>query len=289
VLPDGTPVSVAKRFLRQYEADPAGYSSAWGYKGGLPSGLPVDEHGFPVFEGKPIGSQYYGGRYAGQVSHAAGMYQWQPSTWRDAVTAMAKDGIEIKDFSPESQEKVATYMLERQGLGTAWLPFNSKLTAAYNQYKQSGQEPRFTGPLAYWEQGYTGGSGSSGGRGGSTPKLPGGPIPLEVNAPSSTESPRGHSIYETQGPDLSPGSLGADLRRGMLFSMLGKMMQGVKFTPVDYDPFKVEQTKGAPDPVPVRIDSTPNIIPVPRGAAHVPNMPVGRQSSPYTVSIGGGG
>jgi hypothetical protein len=128
--------------------------------------LPVDEHGFPVFEGKPIGSQFYGGRYTGQVSHAAGMYQWQPATWRDAVAAMAKDGIQIKDFSPQSQEQVATYMLEHEGLNKAWLPFNDRLAAAYNQYKQSGQEPRFVGPLAYWEQGYTGAPGGAGGGGG---------------------------------------------------------------------------------------------------------------------------
>lgn len=43
-------------------------------------------------------------------SHAAGAYQFQPGTWKDAQTALG-----LPDFSPASQDAAAVYLIRRRG------------------------------------------------------------------------------------------------------------------------------------------------------------------------------
>lgn len=65
------------------------------------SKAPLDETGFPIWEGRqgPAG-----------ISHAAGLYQFQPGTWRPIARELG-----IKDFSEQSQERVAAVLYEREG------------------------------------------------------------------------------------------------------------------------------------------------------------------------------
>lgn len=44
-------------------------------------------------------------------SHAAGAYQFQPATWRDCVAGLRMNG----DFSRESQDKGAVFLIKRRG------------------------------------------------------------------------------------------------------------------------------------------------------------------------------
>lgn len=66
------------------------------------SKAPLDDTGFPVWQGNmgPAG-----------ISHAAGLYQFQPRTWRPIARQLG-----IKDFSAESQHKVARELYRREGL-----------------------------------------------------------------------------------------------------------------------------------------------------------------------------
>lgn len=43
-------------------------------------------------------------------SHAAGAYQFQPQTWREA-----KEALSLPDFSPDSQDRAAVFLLRRRG------------------------------------------------------------------------------------------------------------------------------------------------------------------------------
>lgn len=56
------------------------------------SNAPLNQHGFPIWAGNmgPAG-----------ISHAAGLYQFEPKTWASYAAPLG-----IKDFSPESQKKV---------------------------------------------------------------------------------------------------------------------------------------------------------------------------------------
>lgn len=56
------------------------------------SGAPLDPYGFPIWKGR-MGPQ--------GISHAAGLYQFQPATWRAYAAPLG-----ITDFSPASQKKV---------------------------------------------------------------------------------------------------------------------------------------------------------------------------------------
>lgn len=66
------------------------------------SKAPLDATGFPIWEGRmgPAG-----------ISHAAGLYQFQPDTWRPIARQLG-----IHDFSAESQTKVARELYRQQGL-----------------------------------------------------------------------------------------------------------------------------------------------------------------------------
>jgi len=72
-----------------------------GYGGVDLSNKPLNQFGFPIWEGRmgPAG-----------ISHAAGLYQFQPGTW-----ATYAGPLGIKDFSPESQRKV--YLAARAAEG----------------------------------------------------------------------------------------------------------------------------------------------------------------------------
>lgn len=144
------PIAVAKQLIRGFEPGAAGYRAAWGVKGGLPENVETDQYGFPTakaYPGAPIGGAYGGAYPAGTMSHAAGMYQVEPKTWQTAVQGLAAEGITIKDFSPQSQEQVASWLLEHQGMspwagvGPSGVPFNANLKAAWEQYQQTGKLP----------------------------------------------------------------------------------------------------------------------------------------------------
>lgn len=62
---------------------------------------PRDAFGFPIWEGR-MGPQ--------GMSHAAGLYQFEPSTWREGAAALG-----IKDFSPGSQKQVYDYIHAKYG------------------------------------------------------------------------------------------------------------------------------------------------------------------------------
>jgi hypothetical protein len=66
------------------------------------SGRPLDDTGLPQWEGRmgPKG-----------ISHAAGLFQFQPGTWRPIARELG-----VKDFSVESQWKVARELYRREGL-----------------------------------------------------------------------------------------------------------------------------------------------------------------------------
>ena len=60
------------------------------------------------WKGEPLDS--LGPRYAGLKSTAAGRYQIIVGTWREAKRALG-----LPDFSPESQDKAAVYLIRRRG------------------------------------------------------------------------------------------------------------------------------------------------------------------------------
>lgn len=142
------PVSLAKQFVRAFEPNQQqGYLSAWGMPGGLTGNEPVDQYGFPTqaaYPGAPIGKAY-GGKYGGQVSHAAGMYQLEPGVWQTAVQGLAREGTNISDFSPGAQEQVGSWLLRTQGIWP-WARFNNNLSNAWNGYLRTGAVPPLPQP-----------------------------------------------------------------------------------------------------------------------------------------------
>lgn len=78
------------------------------------------EDGFPIWEGKTFTDT------DGQLkrTHAAGRYQFQPETW-----ARYAGPLGIKDFSPESQDRVFRAAYAAEGF-KPWAPFNPALAAA---------------------------------------------------------------------------------------------------------------------------------------------------------------
>jgi hypothetical protein len=175
VLPDGTPVSVAKRLIRMHEPGSAGYNAAYNERAGLPAGYRTTETGFPIWRGNmgPAG-----------ISHGAGMYQYQQGTWDPIARELG-----ISDFNPESQEKVTSAILQRRGMAD-WAPFNPKLAAAYQNYKRTGQLPDRPDPgqAMYGTTGPGGGDLGAGGWG---------PAPTYAGAPEGSGFTSG----------LTPGSL----------------------------------------------------------------------------------
>ncbi len=88
-----------------------GYGGMAGTSGYTPggvdlSGAPLDDTGFPIWEGRqgPAG-----------ISHAAGIYQFQPGTWRPIARRLG-----IHDFSPESQKRVHDELHRIDPSDSAW-------------------------------------------------------------------------------------------------------------------------------------------------------------------------
>jgi hypothetical protein len=100
--------------LQHYEGGDS-YNLGWG-KTDL-SNAPLNQFGFPIWDGKP-GPQ--------GISHAAGAYQFEPGTWETYAKPLG-----ITDFSKESQDKVFDAAYAAEG-GKPWLPYNPQLRAAYN-------------------------------------------------------------------------------------------------------------------------------------------------------------
>lgn len=72
-----------------------------GYSGVDLSKAPLNKYGFPIWSGAmgPDG-----------ISHAAGLYQFEPKTWEEGASALG-----ITDFSPASQKKVYDYTRAKYG------------------------------------------------------------------------------------------------------------------------------------------------------------------------------
>ena len=253
------PMADAKRMIRMTEPGSQGYNAAFGSRTGLPSGYQTDANGFPVWSGNPVGSMY-GGAFEGKLSHAAGAYQFEPDTWASAVGALKEQGINVNDFSPGSQETVASHLLEQSGFGP-WAPWNSNLRAMLAQYKQTGQVPQGVDPVTgataagmtgpYMSGDVVPGTGYA--VGGELAYLPQ-PAPNQLAPGGSTTggSTTGATIASatTNGatpfkPNLPPidlsdqtGSLLDDpkYRQAMMLQIIGAQMRGIQFHPVDYDP-----------------------------------------------------
>ncbi len=86
-----------------------------GFGGTDLSKAPLDETGFPIWEGKegPAG-----------ISHAAGAYQFEPALWHQYAPMAG-----VKDFSPASQDAVFHLAYLNEGVAP-WANFNPKLRAA---------------------------------------------------------------------------------------------------------------------------------------------------------------
>lgn len=113
--------------IKQYESN-NNYNV--GYGGADLSKAPLDEYGFPSWEGK-------------DGSHAAGAYQFEPATWRKYASQLG-----IKDFSPESQDAVARLAYLNEGF-SPWTPYNPRLAKAVAQKASAGSldgEPLLPGP-----------------------------------------------------------------------------------------------------------------------------------------------
>lgn len=82
------------------------------------SAAPLDKYGFPIWDGRP-GPQ--------GVSHAAGLYQIQPGTWRPYAEKLG-----VTDFSPASQRRVAEAIYADQGYAP-WSSYNPRLAADIGQ------------------------------------------------------------------------------------------------------------------------------------------------------------
>lgn len=253
------PVSVAKQLIRAHEPGAAGYNAAYGGPGGaLPQGVTYDANGFPQYEGGDVGD-LYGGQYKGQKSHAAGMFQFEPATWKNYVGQMREAGINITDFSPQSQEQVATWALTHNGVGD-WMPYNKKLNADWLSYQKTGQLPsNLTQPADY--QGYSGGGGgyysgdvvpgSGMAVGGKLAIVPPRPAFTGPNAPGGPAVNPEANTGGAGGPGGSPAieltpaekafqqSLKNQGQGGRGFQMLGLLaaaMRGHPIAPISYDP-----------------------------------------------------
>lgn len=254
------PVSVAKQLIRAHEPGAAGYNAAYGGPGGaLPQGVTYDANGFPQYEGGDVGD-LYGGQYKGQKSHAAGMFQFEPATWKNYVGQMREAGINITDFSPQSQEQVATWALTHNGVGD-WMPYNKKLNADWLSYQKTGQLPsNLTQPADY--QGYSGGGGgyysgdvvpgSGMAVGGKLAIVPPRPAFTGPNAPGSG-GPAVNPEANTGGAGGPGGSPAVELtpaekafqaglknqqggRGWQMLGLLAAAMRGHPIAPISYDP-----------------------------------------------------
>jgi hypothetical protein len=120
----GAPFSGLSPALMQYVPRESGGKPFVGYTPpGKPlvdlSSAPLDDTGFPVWSGNRDPE-------TGLMSHAAGILQFQPGTWRPIAKQLG-----IKDFSLESQVKVANELYKQQGL-KPWQTWPGATVAAGN-------------------------------------------------------------------------------------------------------------------------------------------------------------
>ncbi len=190
-----------------------------GYGGVDLSDAPKNEYGFPIWEGKegPAG-----------ISHAAGAYQFEPDTWNRYAKQLG-----IKDFSPESQDRVFNLAYQTEGLGP-WAPYNPRIRQALagtpyaaelyrNQLASAGTgapQPQMGGALA-------------------VEPLPNAIFrPIAVNAADAGTAPA-LEVNLGAGGGQAPG-MPAGFQAMMALRVLSAMMAKThQFTPVDYDPWKV--------------------------------------------------
>lgn len=127
-LPPGVPIDVLRELIKASESGNfGGYNALAWHKGYTPNAMdrPLGPTGFP---------QWQGSSATGLGSHGAGAYQFEPALWGEFAP-----GLGIKDFSPESQDRVAAAAINRYGI-TPWKT-NKPLQAAIRNYQQTRQMP----------------------------------------------------------------------------------------------------------------------------------------------------
>ncbi len=138
----------ASAFEGQYSQDTASaaslvkkYESKGNYNIGVGgtdlSSASRDENGFPIWAGvqTPKG-----------ITHAAGAYQFQPGTWATYAKPLG-----IKDFSPESQDKVFAAAYAKEGFAP-WAPYNSNIAAQLRSGNINKQVASIPENLVYTSQ-----------------------------------------------------------------------------------------------------------------------------------------
>lgn len=183
--------------------------------------MPLDSTGNSLL---PLIEQYEsGGRNILQqqvdplISSASGYYQITDSTWKDIAP---KVGIDVGQFPTamsaprEVQTAVASKLLEERGVAP-WAPYNPRLASAL--------------------QGTPYGTGMQGGQG-SSQFQPFQPVTVARSDPTSPGNVtiNAPSVQASQDAGRNP------LASMMLMQVLQAQMAGThKFTPVNYDPWKV--------------------------------------------------
>jgi muramidase (phage lysozyme) len=141
-LPSGVPLDVLQELVKASESGNfGGYNALAWHKGYTPNAMerPRDQYGFP---------QWQGSSATGLGSHGAGAYQFEPKLWGEFAP-----GLGVKDFSPESQDRVFAAAVDRYGI-TPWKT-NRPLQAAIRNYQQTRQMPQslVTPPAGYLPSG----------------------------------------------------------------------------------------------------------------------------------------
>lgn len=95
--------------IRHFESN-SSYTIVFG--GGSLENFPLDECGFPIWNG--ILTKW-------GITHAAGAYQFEPATWHYYAIPLG-----IKDFSVQSQNAVATVCFKQLAFAP-WAPYDSRL------------------------------------------------------------------------------------------------------------------------------------------------------------------
>jgi hypothetical protein len=123
----GMPPDQALALIRKYESRNRP-NAGWGGKTDVDlSGSPLDATGFPDWKGNPGPKG---------ISHAAGLYQFEPAEWRKYAGPLG-----VHDFSPDSQTQVAKAVYGKEGFAP-WAPYNPSLAGAIKR----GEDPRSGSP-----------------------------------------------------------------------------------------------------------------------------------------------
>lgn len=85
-----------------------------GFSGVDLTGRPLDQYGFPVWSG--INTSF-------GITHAAGLYQFEPATWRGYAMMLG-----AWNFSVATQKAIAALCFSREGF-QPWAPYDKKLSA----------------------------------------------------------------------------------------------------------------------------------------------------------------